>query len=59
VTKPDLHAAIRAREAALGLGSAPAADWLRMAELLEATGDSARAERARASAHARPDAGER
>ena len=52
VAKGDLPAAVRAREASLGLDPSVAAGWRRMAELLEAAGDTARAQAARTRAAA-------
>ena len=49
ITRGDLPAAIRAREAALVAGPS-AAGWHRMGELLDAVGDSSRAGEARARA---------
>jgi len=50
VAKGDLPAAVRAREASLALDPTVAAGWRRMAELLDATGDPARAREARTRA---------
>ncbi|MEE8385594.1 MAG: tetratricopeptide repeat protein, partial [Dehalococcoidia bacterium] len=48
IAKGDLPAAIRARHAALGADPESSEDWMRLGDLLEATGDTAGAAHARA-----------
>jgi predicted Zn-dependent protease len=51
IAKGDLPAAIRARRAALGADPGSGDDWMRLGELLQAVGDTAGAEAARARSH--------